>query len=157
MKSTQQDRIEQRVALEDDALAALGNISAQRLWLYCPESIADSATMSMKQQMHRCLRWSRKHSEAFDFGLWKMLFWHPKSNRSSMRKSLARFREKEFSTLEVLVVPAPQSLIALQSQALAAPKPFPLPIAESLATAAKKSKSSGVSKKSTTSSRTSSK
>ena len=156
-KSKQEALIDERKALEDDALAALGDLSAQRLWLYCPESIAASPTMSMKHQMHRCLRWSRKHSEAFDFGLWKQMFWQKPSNRKSMRESLNKFRLKEFAELEVIIARPTQGLIALQSQSLVPPKPLPKPIAKSLATAVALKKSSKKSKKLKTSSTSSSK
>ena len=90
----------QRYVAEDEAVATLGDLVGQELWLYSVASLTvPMPKLSMKNNLRRILRWCLRHDKLFDYHRWFLLFKGLPSNRKSARKSFANLRKRDFSNV----------------------------------------------------------
>ena len=91
----QQLKDHQRCVDADDAVAALGDLGTQELWLYSVASLVDK--LSMKDNLRRILRWCKLHDKLFDYARWYSLFNSVPSNKKSARNHFKKFRAEAFA------------------------------------------------------------
>ena len=102
----QQLKDHQRCVEEDEAVAALGDLDTQELWLYSVASLVDQ--LSMKNNLRRNLRRCRLHDKLFDYVRWFLLFNSVASNKQSARAHFKKFRAGVFADVGCVSDPVKQ-------------------------------------------------